>query len=489
MKAVFYWIDGPLAGQMVERSGSRIPLGAHGEDGVPVPGHDVLEGCACVYLKDGHYFVQDRCTPGGLLADGRPVPLGTPVEVRGGTTLRFGPDGPGMRFGFEVETADLLRRDFGRRVTPTQVLRRSALSFGGFDAPPARPQPRRRSRARWAVALAATVALAGTAWLGGPGRGLLEFGEPEAILPSAAAAQVLPLAAPVPPPPAAVPEAKPQPPPDMAVRFQQVFEKGARSLVYLRVKWELEHQGTKHELTATGTGFVIDDKGHVVTAKHVVHPWKFRGIHVKLAHEGVVGWTPTDRLEIQAWRIGDSIGPDDDDAEDADEAHPPRWSTAAGSIKVCAHQDHPTRTNVLDGTGLEHWASLDADPARDVILLQITEDPPAPLDIMEEDQLADGLPALEPVVAVGFPLGTRLFEEQRVVPSPALGYVRKHERLIYHTAPVMPGNSGGPLIDCEGRVVGLVNGMYSDQQNLTVSVSAMRIHDLLRRMTCGGESD
>jgi len=481
MKAVFYWIDGPLAGQMVARSASRIPLGALGEDGVAVPGQERAEGCALVFLKDGHYFVQDLCTSGGLLADGHPVPPGQPVEVRGGTTLRFGPDGPGMRFGFEVEVADLLRRDFGRRVTPTQVLRRSALSFGGFDAPePARSKPKPRRGRSWTLALSLAVGLVFAAVLGGLGVKIA----PTADLPlePVADAEIVPVADTT--PPAAV-EPGPQATPDVALRFQQVFESGARSLVYLRVKWELEHQGTKHELTATGTGFVIDDQGHVVTAKHVVHPWKFRGIHVKLAHEGVVGWTPTDRLEIQAWRIGDRIGPDDDDDEEGAEAQPPRWSSQKGSIRVCAHEDQPTRTNVLDGTGLEHWASLDADPSRDVILLQITEDAPPPLQVMAEKTLASGLAALEPVVAVGFPLGTRLFEEQRVVPSPALGYVRKHERLIYHTAPVMPGNSGGPLLDREGRVVGLVNGMYSDQQNLTVSVSVIRIHDLLRRKTCG----
>jgi hypothetical protein len=58
-------------------------------------------------------------------------------------------------------------------------------------------------------------------------------------------------------------------------------------------------------------------------------------------------------------------------------------------------------------------------------------------------------------MVLGFPRGIALLEGRSAELSVALGEVSKIERSIMITAPVVPGNSGGPAVDREGRVIGV----------------------------------
>jgi uncharacterized protein len=71
-----------------------------------------------------------------------------------------------------------------------------------------------------------------------------------------------------------------------------------------------------------------------------------------------------------------------------------------------------------------------------------------------------GAKAGEPVVAVGFPLSGLLTSDPVVTAGiiSALAGVRNDRRRIQITAPVQPGNSGGPLLGENGSVVGVVVG-------------------------------
>lgn len=66
----------------------------------------------------------------------------------------------------------------------------------------------------------------------------------------------------------------------------------------------------------------------------------------------------------------------------------------------------------------------------------------------------------EPVVAVGFPLSGLLSSDPIVTTGiiSALSSLRNDRRTIQTTAPVQPGNSGGPLLGENGSVVGVVVG-------------------------------
>lgn len=50
---------------------------------------------------------------------------------------------------------------------------------------------------------------------------------------------------------------------------------------------------------------------------------------------------------------------------------------------------------------------------------------------------------------------------------------------ILFTAPVSPGCSGGPLIDEEGKVIGIVTGTYEKAQNLNLAAPISRLDSLI----------
>jgi putative serine protease PepD len=144
--------------------------------------------------------------------------------------------------------------------------------------------------------------------------------------------------------------------------------------------------------TATGSGFVVDSKGHIVTAEHVID--------------------------------------------------------GATSIKV-TFSDGVTRTATLAGK----------DAATDVAVLKV--DPSGltlhPLELGSSGALGVG----DALVAIGSPFG---YEESvstgivsgldRTIQAPN-GYTVAHA--IQTDAALNPGNSGGPILDSGGRVVGIAD--------------------------------
>ena len=95
------------------------------------------------------------------------------------------------------------------------------------------------------------------------------------------------------------------------------------------------------------------------------------------------------------------------------------------------------------------------DPRNDLALLR------APVRLPAAAYLDDrGVRPGDSVVAVGFPLPGLLASEASVTTGTvsALAGIGNDARLFQVTVPVQPGNSGGPLLDLHGRVVGIVVG-------------------------------
>lgn len=77
----------------------------------------------------------------------------------------------------------------------------------------------------------------------------------------------------------------------------------------------------------------------------------------------------------------------------------------------------------------------------------------------------------EPVVAVGFPLRGVLSSDAIITTGiiSALAGPRNDRRVIQITAPVQPGNSGGPLLGDNGSIVGVVVGKLDALKTLVVT--------------------
>ncbi len=101
-------------------------------------------------------------------------------------------------------------------------------------------------------------------------------------------------------------------------------------------------------------------------------------------------------------------------------------------------------------------AILASDPPADLALLHAAGSLSVnPLRFRE----GPGPRAGDGIVAIGFPLHGVLASEPNVTTGTvsALAGMRNDDRYVQITAPVQPGNSGGPLLDMSGNVVGVVS--------------------------------
>ena len=123
---------------------------------------------------------------------------------------------------------------------------------------------------------------------------------------------------------------------------------------------------------------------------------------------------------------------------------------------------HDGRTAVVDVLG--------SDPATDLALLRVPGAEEAPLPLADSSLLRVGDFAL----AVGCPHGLShsvtagiLSGLGRALPGPGGQTI---EDVIQTDAPLNPGNSGGPLLDTEGRVVGIATAILPMAQGLCFAV-------------------
>jgi S1-C subfamily serine protease len=226
----------------------------------------------------------------------------------------------------------------------------------------------------------------------------------------------------------------------------------------------------------TGTGFVIDAEGHLVTCKHVAEPWKFRDLAGLLARENVRIVETT----LEALPVGYAYGPD---AGPRESSNVP--STRKKTLVLLRTAPDDLRPVKVDGKEILVESNLE----NDVALLQISYPDVKPLALATDEELAQlRTRKLWPVMVAGFPLGIKvvgdgmkILESGKIESSMTLGNVRKFETFLQHSAPTCEGNSGGPVLNQEGRVVGLVSHMISGSavQNLNKAVPATRIHRLL----------
>jgi S1-C subfamily serine protease len=94
------------------------------------------------------------------------------------------------------------------------------------------------------------------------------------------------------------------------------------------------------------------------------------------------------------------------------------------------------------------------------------------------------------VIAIGNPYGFQSTVSTGVVSS--LGRTMRSpdgrliENIIQHTAPLNPGNSGGPLVDSRGRIVGINTAMIAWAQGLGFAVPAQTAEWVLTQILTQG---
>lgn len=132
----------------------------------------------------------------------------------------------------------------------------------------------------------------------------------------------------------------------------------------------------------------------------------------------------------------------------------------------------PIRVRFRDGERFDVAEIYGTDKIHDVAVIRIDQDGLTPLPLAEKDQLKQG----QPIFALGNPLGL----EHSVVTGVVSGF-REEEGmpLIQLAIPIEQGNSGGPLLDMQGRVHGLLTLKSTVTDNLGYAVKISAVNELL----------
>jgi S1-C subfamily serine protease len=206
--------------------------------------------------------------------------------------------------------------------------------------------------------------------------------------------------------------------------FAAIAERNRGAVVFIQTEFELvDEQGNASPVERrTGSGFVVSKSGLIVTNRHLIRAWEYEDTPV-----GLSGRTKKISVIFQGRK--------------RDEAIP----------ATLAH--------------------LSSDKETDIAILRIT--PPSEMTIiygLERDlsHINQG----DEVAAIGYPLGLDLLlqtTDERIETSLATGVVsRVGENKIQLDLHAYHGNSGCPVLNRRGEVIGIVTGKVQGAQDLII---------------------
>ena len=134
------------------------------------------------------------------------------------------------------------------------------------------------------------------------------------------------------------------------------------------------------------------------------------------------------------------------------------------------------QVKLKDGTWVKKVDLLEEDEDRDLALLQIKTDKPLKLlRLGDSDKITVG----EKVISIGNPLGLDYTLTDGLISARR---VYQGKKWIQMSAPVSPGNSGGPLFDMHGQVIGITTRVVAwfRAQNLNLAVPINELKKMLK---------
>ena len=216
---------------------------------------------------------------------------------------------------------------------------------------------------------------------------------------------------------------------DKGLTVNQIYDRDAQGVAFIKSEIVQQQPSVfgfpqQQQSTATGSGFLIDNDGHILTNAHVVEGAK--------------------HVDVQ---LGDG----------------------------------DTQPAQIVGT----------DPSSDIAVLKVDNTEGAqPLELGDSDQVQVG----DPVVAIGNP-----FALDRTVTSGIVSALQRQIQapngfsisdVIQTDAAINPGNSGGPLIDGDGRVIGInsqIESQSGGNEGVGFAVPIKTAGDVVSQLENGGE--
>lgn len=214
-----------------------------------------------------------------------------------------------------------------------------------------------------------------------------------------------------------------------------------------------------------GTAFLADTQGRLVTNRHVACPWlhdsglsaivtlaQRKGRKVSFETRTFLWFDGTQALK----QARDQFArPEVDDLFRIDTAYDSQGSRRLATVGVAPE---PVRRR----------QALESPLGDDVAILQVTPPPEgiAPIPLATRSVNAPDS-KLASVLALGYPLGFKSISDTTISASATLGHIRRvFNNLIQADVSIHPGNSGGPVVNREGQVVGIASAVSLSQAGL-----------------------
>lgn len=144
------------------------------------------------------------------------------------------------------------------------------------------------------------------------------------------------------------------------------------------------------------------------------------------------------------------------------------------------------RLTMTDGTSVGA-VPVGSDPPNDLALVRAIGSGFPYADLGDSSGLRVG----QLVIAIGNPFGFQSSVSTGVVSATGRGIrsidQRLIENVIQHTAPLNPGNSGGPLVDSRGRVVGINTAIIVASQGMGFAVPSNTARHVVSQILAHGK--
>lgn len=239
-------------------------------------------------------------------------------------------------------------------------------------------------------------------------------------------------------------------------------ESYTNSTAFLLVEYSLNTEDrVVYKNKIEGTAFLVDKEGLLLTNRHVACPWlEDSALFQSYQQLALLKQPVTFKYKMYLWFEGAKAFNRLPDLKDSEESSDSYYLTSAftsgenGNLRIAGVPRTSYKVGELIKSPFKNdFAVLKVDGLPDGLT-------PLPIDTSVS---AEKVKRLEPVFILGFPLGNRT-QEDRINTSITRGHVRRTSpEIIQVDSSIYKGNSGGPAIDRNGKVIGIASGVMTDQ--------------------------
>ncbi len=248
---------------------------------------------------------------------------------------------------------------------------------------------------------------------------------------------------------------------DIESALESYAKSYAGSVAFVMVQYHLRVDDmVVYSQIREGTAFLVDEAGYLLTNRHVACPWlKDDTLFNIIKQIRAADKTPLFEYQLYLWFEGDSAfsqllgigaGKELEDIYDLDSAYRRGGSR---SVSIAGVARPPSRTS----------QKINAPLQDDFAVLKINRVPQGLMVLpLDRDFRMEELERLSPVIALGFPLGSRI-QADVINVSVTRGHIRRTFRNFFQVdTSIYKGNSGGPIIDKNGKVIGIASAVATD---------------------------